>query len=82
MGLEWILRKCSSPRGCSGIEHALQGIVTAPRLPEIQEALDTAPRIAQGGIDGVSVQGHELNCMAPVGHFQLGIFSASMTMPE
>ncbi|RMC08341.1 hypothetical protein DUI87_14583 [Hirundo rustica rustica] len=36
---------------------------TAPGLPELQERLDNAPRLAQGGIVGVSVQGQGLDWM-------------------
>ena len=44
-----------------GTAQAPQGMGTAPRLPELQEGLDTAPRDAQGGIIGVSEQGQELD---------------------
>ena len=48
-----------------------QGMV--PRLPELQERLDTALRDAQGGIVGGSGQGQGLELIL-VGPFQLRIF--------
>ena len=44
-----------------GTAQAPQGMVPAPRLPELQECLDSAARDAQGGVVGVSVQGQGLD---------------------
>ena len=44
-----------------GTAQALQGMGTAPRLPELQDCLDSTARDAQDGIVGVSVQGQKLD---------------------
>lgn len=59
------------------LERAPQGMDTTPRLLELKESLDNAPRHAQGGIVGVSVQGWGLGSMILVGPFQLRIFCGS-----
>ena len=64
----------------SGTAQAPQGMVTAPRLPELQECLENSLRDAQGGIVGVSVQGQELDSVILVGPFQLQIFYNSMVL--
>lgn len=46
----------------------------APRLAELQEGLENAPRDGQGGNFGVSMQGQELDWMMLLGPFQLRIF--------
>lgn len=44
------IRKSSSFRGCLGTEQTPQGMVTALRLPELQECLGDALREGQAGI--------------------------------
>lgn len=55
-----------------GTAQAPQGMVLAPKLPEVQEHLDSTARDAQGGIVGGSGQGHELHWMVLVGPFNSG----------
>ncbi|RMC02926.1 hypothetical protein DUI87_20119 [Hirundo rustica rustica] len=51
----------------------------APRLPELQEHLDSALKDAQGGIVGVTVQGSELDSIILVDPLQFNGFYDSMT---
>lgn len=50
------IRENSISRVC-GTAQAPQGVLTCPRLPELQECWDKAPRDAQGGILRCPVQG-------------------------
>ena len=57
----WLdIRRRFFPQRVLGTAQAPQGMGPAPRLPELQEHLDTTPRDAQGGIGGVCVQGRSL----------------------
>lgn len=51
---------CSWPRGWLGTDQAPQGMVTAPRLPELQEHSDNALR-RRVALLGCPAQGQELN---------------------
>ena len=46
-GFGWISEKVLPPEG-AGTAQAPQGMGTAPRLPELQESLDTAPGMHRG----------------------------------
>lgn len=46
----WISGK--GPRGCWDTEQALQGMVIMPRLPELQERLDSTSRDCWGSVQG------------------------------
>ncbi|RMC03815.1 hypothetical protein DUI87_19568 [Hirundo rustica rustica] len=56
---------------------APQGMVTAARLPQLQEPLDTAPGNAQAATLGLSVQGQGLDSMIPLPPSQLSPFCNS-----
>ncbi|RMB99820.1 hypothetical protein DUI87_23597 [Hirundo rustica rustica] len=56
---------------------APQGMVTAARLPQLQEPLDTAPGNAQAATVGLSVQGQGLDSMIPLPPSQLSPFCSS-----
>ncbi|RMB97444.1 hypothetical protein DUI87_26055 [Hirundo rustica rustica] len=56
---------------------APQGMVTAARLPQLQEPLDTAPGNAQAATVGLSVQGQGLHSMIPLPPSQLSPFCSS-----
>ena len=59
------------PQRVLGTAQAPQGMGTAPRLPELQERLDSAARDAQGGAVGGAGQGQGLHWMVLVGPVQL-----------
>lgn len=44
-----------------GTAQVPQGIVMAPKVPELQECLDTAPRGAQSGTVGCAGPGAQVN---------------------
>uniref|UniRef100_A0A8C5X5H0 Splicing factor 3a subunit 2 n=1 Tax=Malurus cyaneus samueli TaxID=2593467 RepID=A0A8C5X5H0_9PASS len=67
-----------SPEG-AGTAQAPQGMVPAPRLPELQERLDSAARDEQGGDFGESGQ-EQGGLMIPEGPFQLRIFQDSVIL--
>ena len=64
------IRERFFPQRVLGTAQAPQGMGTAPRLPELQERLDSAARDAQAGAVGGSGQGQGLDWMILVGPFQ------------
>ena len=74
------LRERFFPQRVLGTAQAPQGMGTAPRLPELQERLDSAARDGQAGIGGGSGQDQWLGWGILVGPLQLRIFCDSMIL--